>query len=132
MQNEAANYLLDSLIFLLGTTLLFLHLAQETLDRVLHKAGDGHRTYTTRYGSDGRCDRLDSGEINITTELLGLGIAVYTYVDNHSTGLNHIGSYELRSTDSYNQNVGTASNLLQILSAAVGDRNSCVLVQKEL
>ena len=128
MQNEAANYLLDSLIFLLGTTLLFLHLAQETLDRVLHKAGDSHRTYATRYGSDGRCNGLDSSEVHITAQLLCLGIAVHTDVDYHGTLRHHVGRNELRATDGHHQDLGTASHLSEVLRAAVanGDRSVCV------
>ena len=119
MQNEAANYLLDSLIFLLGTTLLFLHLAHKALDSVLHKASDGHRTYATWNGSDSRSLGLDGCEIHITTQLLSLGIAVNTYVDNHSALLNHISRNKLRTTDSYNQDICAACYLGQVLGAAM-------------
>lgn len=111
-------------------TTLLLHLAHEALDSILHKASDGHRTYTTRHGSDSRNLRLDSGEVYITTQLLSLGVTVYTYVNNDCALLNHICCDKLRTADCYDQYVSTACNLCQILSAAVSDSYSCVLVQK--
>ena len=42
------------------------HLAEETLDRVLHEAGYSHRAYSTGNRSDYRSLRLDGGIIDIT------------------------------------------------------------------
>ena len=82
-----ADFLLAPPIFrgVLGKSIVFLefHPVYETLDSILHKGADGHRTDASGDRSDDGCFSCHIVEIHIAHEFSGLGIAADAHVYYH-------------------------------------------------
>lgn len=93
---------------------LFL-LGEEALDGVLHEAGYGHRTDTSRNRSDYRGLWLDGIEIHVAAEFSCLRIPVDSHVDHYGALRNHVGSDELWTSDSDHEDLSLAAYCSKVL-----------------
>ena len=110
---------------------LSLEFAEEALYGVFHEAGDGHRTYASRNRGDYRCLRLYRGIVDVTAELAGLRIAVYSDVDDNRSFRNHVGSHKLWTAYGNNKDFRIACDCRQVNRTAVRNSHCSILIKEE-
>ena len=98
---------------------LHIHFFLACLEGVEHQHTDGHGTYSPRDRCDGRAQRGDRLEVHITlkseTRLArGVGHTCSTNVDDHSSGLDHIGCDKSRLPHCSNENICLTALLLEV------------------
>lgn len=110
---------------------LFLHLAEEAFDGVLHEAGDGHRAYAARNRGDIGRLRFDRSEIYVSAEL-SVFIPVHADVDDYGSILDHGPVHELCTSDGYHEYVGFPCHRRKVGRARVAYRHGCIAVEQQL
>ena len=102
-----------------------------SFQRVAHQRDDGHRTNTTRNGSDERALGSYLVVLHVAQQFpTTLGLVARntgdTNVDNRRTLFDHIGCYELRFTQRCNHDISLSYNLFQVRCATVAERYGAI------
>lgn len=101
----------------------------EAFDSVLHEHGDGHRSYPTRHGRDGTRNRRNAVEIHVADQ--AVVHTVDAHVDDRCARLHVVRRNHLRPSYGGDKDIRLAAHGRKVLSAAMGDGNRGIPVQKE-